>query len=167
MEKYLYGKGGPIILVQVENEYGAYDCDMSFRALMRDEIAKYIAENAVLFTNDIPNTVECGKIPNVLATLDFGKGNICSRIRLNAHFCWMQFDSGCFVLLGNRSFVTEQWEILRKVQPNGPLVNAEFYPGWFTHWQEPNSIVDTSTFINTFRCEFCQFLDIFSFWKFN
>lgn len=56
----------------------------------------------------------------------------------------------CFIL-GNRSFVTKQWEILRKVQPNGPLVNAEFYPGWFTHWQEPNSIVETSTFIDTFR----------------
>lgn len=74
VEKYLYGNGGPIILVQVENEYGVYDCDTNFRALMRDETAKYVAENAVLFTNDIPNTVECGKIPNVLATLDFGKG---------------------------------------------------------------------------------------------
>lgn len=52
---------------------------------------------------------------------------------------------------GNRSFVDNQWEKLRKAEPTGPLVNAEFYPGWFTHWQEPNSIVDTETFIDTFR----------------
>lgn len=28
---------------------------------------------------------------------------------------------------------------LREVQPDGPLVNSEFYTGWLTHWQEPNS----------------------------
>ena len=24
--------------------------------------------------------------------------------------------------------------VLRKYQPNGPLVNSEFYPGWLDHW---------------------------------
>ena len=27
--------------------------------------------------------------------------------------------------------------MLRKHQPNGPLVNAEYYPGWFTNWHDP------------------------------
>lgn len=27
--------------------------------------------------------------------------------------------------------------MLRKYEPTGPLVNAEFYPGWFTHWHDP------------------------------
>lgn len=74
IDKYLYGSGGPIIMVQVENEYGAFGCDTKFREIMRDETVKYVNDKAVLFTNDIPTDIECGKIPNVLATLDFGKG---------------------------------------------------------------------------------------------
>jgi beta-galactosidase GanA len=38
MEKFLYGNGGPIIMVQVENEYGSYfACDEKYRLWIRDE----------------------------------------------------------------------------------------------------------------------------------
>lgn len=38
MQKYLYGNGGPIIMVQVENEYGSYfACDEKYRLWLRDE----------------------------------------------------------------------------------------------------------------------------------
>lgn len=76
MQKYLYGNGGPILMVQVENEYGAFACDREYSIWLRDETTKYVEENAVLFTNDIPEDmqVNCGKIPNVLATLDFEAG---------------------------------------------------------------------------------------------
>lgn len=30
--------------------------------------------------------------------------------------------------------VTKDFADLRKVQPHGPLVNSEFYPGWLTMW---------------------------------
>lgn len=152
MEKYLYNSGGPIILVQVENEYGAFGCDSEFRALMRDETEKYVSDKAVLFTNDIPDDVGCGKIPNVLATLDFGKGKnkVENGIEKKEEFSVL-FTCKCGLFTGNRSAIDELWKKLRKVQPNGPLVNAEFYPGWFTHWQEPNSIVETDSFIDTFQ----------------
>lgn len=63
-------------MVQVENEYGAYACDNKYSLWLRDETLKYVGDNAVLFTNDITNDkdLKCGKIENVLATLDFGIG---------------------------------------------------------------------------------------------
>ncbi|KAL9874427.1 beta-galactosidase-like [Glossina fuscipes fuscipes] len=40
--------------------------------------------------------------------------------------------------------IEDIWNTLRSVQPNGPLVNSEFYPGWPTHWQEPNQRRDAN-----------------------
>ena len=45
--------------------------------------------------------------------------------------------STCFLFeIGSKSDMDKNWQILRKYQPNGPLVNAEYYPGWFTHWHD-------------------------------
>ncbi|XP_039950885.1 beta-galactosidase [Bactrocera tryoni] len=112
LQRFLYGNGGPIITVQVENEYGAfYACDAKHLLWLRDETEKYVQGNAVLFTTDQPNNgLECGKIEGVHATVDFGIGT--------------NFD--------------EHWRAMRRVQPTGPLVNSEFYPGWLTHWGEEN-----------------------------
>ncbi|CRK91904.1 CLUMA_CG005524, isoform A [Clunio marinus] len=111
MEKFLYGNGGPIIMVQVENEYGSYfACDEKYRIWLRDETSRYVKDKAVLFTNDGPGVLRCGKIPNVLATLDFGESP--------------------------NSTIDSNWRTLRRYQPAGPLMNSEYYPGWLTHWQE-------------------------------
>ncbi|XP_065357255.1 beta-galactosidase-like isoform X2 [Calliphora vicina] len=114
MERFLYGNGGPIIMVQVENEYGSFSaCDRDYLNWLRDETLKYVGDKALLFTTDIPNDqIKCGKIEGVFATTDFGIDRIHE--------------------------IDNIWSILRSVQPTGPLVNSEFYPGWLTHWQEPN-----------------------------
>lgn len=39
--------------------------------------------------------------------------------------------------------MNNNWRTLRKYEPKGPLVNAEYYPGWLTHWHEPMARVDT------------------------
>lgn len=76
LQPYLYGNGGPIILVQIENEYGAFECDNQYSVWLRDETKKYTGNEAILFTNDIAKEkdLKCGKIADVLATLDFGTG---------------------------------------------------------------------------------------------
>lgn len=97
--------------MNIENEYGARpSCDKNYREWLRDETSKYVRNRAVIFTNDGPNIVHCGKIDGVLAALDFA-------------------------VSGN---MTKHWNKLKKVQPKGPLVNSEYYPGWLTHWQERN-----------------------------
>lgn len=41
MVKYMYGNGGPIIMVQVENEYGSFStCDRTYQTWLRDETCK-------------------------------------------------------------------------------------------------------------------------------
>ncbi|XP_017111219.1 beta-galactosidase [Drosophila elegans] len=123
MSKYLYGNGGPIIMVQVENEYGSYfACDLNYRNWIRDETESHVKGHAVLFTNDGPSVLRCGKIQNVLATMDFGSTNDLKPV----------------------------WAKLRRYQPKGPLVNAEYYPGWLTHWTEPMANVSTGSITTTF-----------------
>ena len=74
MQRFLYGNGGPIIMVQVENEYGSFSaCDRDYLNWLRDETAAYVQDKALLFTTDIPNErIKCGKIEGVFATTDFG-----------------------------------------------------------------------------------------------
>ena len=124
MDRFLYGNGGPIIMVQVENEYGSFEaCDKKYREWLRDETHTYVKDKAVLFTNDGPSVLKCGHIDGVLATLDFGSTDSLSSY-------WLQ---------------------LRKYQPKGPLVNAEYYPGWLTHWQEDMQRVSTDSITSTFE----------------
>ncbi|KAH8243823.1 hypothetical protein KR032_010419 [Drosophila birchii] len=124
MSPYLYGNGGPIIMVQVENEYGSYfACDLNYRNWLRDETQSHVKGKAVLFTNDGPSVLRCGKIQGVLATMDFGA----------------------------TKDLRPTWAKLRQFQPKGPLVNAEYYPGWLTHWTEPMANVSTESISQTFK----------------
>lgn len=103
-------------MVQVENEYGAFkECNVRYKNFLRDETLKHTGDNAVLFTTDRPidDELRCGLIEGVFATTDFG---IATEEEVKIYF-----------------------DKLREVQPNGPLVNSEFYTGWLTHWQEPNA----------------------------
>lgn len=75
VQGHLHGQGGNIIMVQVENEYGAYPaCDKPYLNWLRDETLKHVHEDALLFTVDIPEEryLSCGTIENVFATIDFG-----------------------------------------------------------------------------------------------
>ncbi|KAL9890166.1 ectoderm-expressed 3 isoform 1-T2 [Glossina fuscipes fuscipes] len=120
---YLYANGGPIIMVQVENEYGSYACDKNYRLWLHEETLTYVEDKAVLFTNDGVNGLSCGHIDGVLSTLDFG---------------------------ATRN-IKELWKELRRIQPKGPLVNAEFYPGWLTHWGEDMARTPISPIKDTFE----------------
>ncbi|TMW52319.1 hypothetical protein DOY81_002576 [Sarcophaga bullata] len=119
IQRFFYGNGGPIIMVQVENEYGSYSaCDHDYMAWLRDETYKYVQDKAVLFTTDYPDAqgLKCGTVEGVFATIDFG--------------------------VEETTRMEETWGVLRSVQPTGPLVNSEYYAGWLTHWQEKNQRVD-------------------------
>ena len=114
----LYHNGGPIIMVQVENEYGSYfACDYIYTTFLRDLTRKYLGEKIVLFTTDGNGDyfLKCGKIDQVYATIDFGteENPIKSFLAQKRH---------------------EQY---------GPNVNSEFYPGWIDHWEKNHSRVPT------------------------
>lgn len=50
---------------------------------------------------------------------------------------------------GKNSDIDGNWRALRAVQPNGPLVNSEYYPGWLTHWQESLAQVSTKPVVDS------------------
>lgn len=62
---------------------------------------------------------------------------------------------------GRNNETDRNWQALRRYQPNGPLVNSEYYPGWLTHWQENLSQVETKPVVDTFMFVFifCFLLD--------
>lgn len=119
----LYNNGGPIIMVQVENEYGSYGCDFSYTSYLRDLINKHLDHNVVLYTTDGngDSFLQCGKIDNVFATVDFGDNTDVVKAFKNQH----------------------------NHQQFGPNVNSEYYSGWLDHWETPHSVVDTKSFCNT------------------
>ncbi|XP_074593737.1 beta-galactosidase-like [Brevipalpus obovatus] len=110
VKPYLYAtNNGPITMVQVENEYGFQKaCDKKYLNWLRDLTRKHLGPEVVLYTTDNPidSDLECGIIDKVFATVDFGVGTDPS------------------VPFGK----------LRNLRSKGPLVNSEFYVGFFDTW---------------------------------
>lgn len=122
----LRGNGGPIIMVQVENEYGSYNaCDTEYLDMLKEVFVRKIGDKALLYTTDGGSLsyIRCGYIPGVYATVDFGTS----------------------------ANVTSSFQAMRFYQPRGPLVNSEFYPGWLTHWGETFQRVKTEAITKTLR----------------
>jgi beta-galactosidase len=98
-------RGGPIILCQVENEYGAYGADKEYLATL----VRWMREGGItvpLTTIDQPadRMLEDGSVEGAHLTASFGSNSI------------------------------ERLGRLRRHQPSGPLMCAEFWDGWFDHW---------------------------------
>ncbi|CAJ1052352.1 beta-galactosidase [Xyrichtys novacula] len=119
MKPFLYQNGGPIITVQVENEYGSYfACDYNYMRHLSQLFRSYLGDDVVLFTTDGAGVgyLKCGSIQGLYATVDFGPG-------------------------GN---VTAAFAAQRHAEPHGPLVNSEFYTGWLDHWGSRHSVVSSA-----------------------
>ncbi|MER7822589.1 beta-galactosidase family protein [Streptomyces sp. NPDC096097] len=64
-------RGGPVLAVQVENEYGAYGDDTAYLQHLADSLGHH-GVDVPLFTCDQPADLERGALPGVLATANFG-----------------------------------------------------------------------------------------------
>ncbi len=99
--------GGSVILVQIENEYGAYGSDKDYLAeLIRVTRAGGITVPLTQVDQPIPHMLEGGAHEGLHKTGSFG-GRIDERLA-----------------------------VLREHQPTGPLMCMEFWCGWFDHWGE-------------------------------
>ncbi|XP_025769919.1 beta-galactosidase [Puma concolor] len=118
MKPLLYQNGGPIITVQVENEYGSYfTCDYDYLRFLQRRFRDHLGGDVLLFTTDGAHEkfLQCGALQGIYATVDFGPD----------------------------ANITAAFQIQRKSEPRGPLVNSEFYTGWLDHWGQPHSRVRT------------------------
>ncbi|MEV8535551.1 beta-galactosidase family protein [Streptomyces sp. NPDC051211] len=107
----LADNGGPVVAVQIENEYGSYGNDARYRT----HVERALLERGVtclLFTADGPEDamLQGGTVPGRLATATFGARPL------------------------------ERLDALRRYQRTGPLAAMEYWIGWFDHWGEDHHV---------------------------
>ncbi|MFE0107151.1 beta-galactosidase family protein [Streptomyces sp. NPDC059009] len=107
-------QGGPVLMVQVENEYGSYGSDQVYLRALAD-LLRHHGVTVPLFTSDGPedHMLTGGSVPGVLATANFGS----------------QARAG--------------FETLRRHRSKGPLMCMEFWCGWFDHWGAEHVVRDS------------------------
>ena len=96
-------KGGPILMVQVENEYGLHGGDVAYMRTLRQAVIDAGFE-VPLYACNPPRVMQNGLIPELFQAANFGADP------------------------------EQRFEIVRKYQPKGPLMCAEYYPAWFDTW---------------------------------
>jgi len=99
--------GGPIVMVQVENEYGSFGSDMSYKQSVHDALVQG-GFDVTLYTADgaTPKMLGGGTLPDVLSVINFGDD-----------------PAGNFAEFA-------------KFRSDVPRMAGEYYPGWFDHWGE-------------------------------
>ncbi len=119
-------KGGPVIMVQAENEFGSYvaqrkDIPLADHKKYNTAIKQLLLDAGVevpLFTSDGSWLFEGGSLEGVLPTAN-GEDNVEKLKKIVDQYN------------GNK----------------GPYMVAEFYPGWLDHWAEPFPKVSTKSVV--------------------
>jgi beta-galactosidase len=112
------GNGGPIILVQVENEYGSFGNDHAYMEQLRRMLVDSGFTQSVLYTADGATEIAAGSLPDLPVGINFGGS-----------------DAGA---------AKKNFDIQKKVRPNGPFINSEYWDGWFDHWGGKHAKTNTA-----------------------
>lgn len=120
VQPLLYSNGGPVVMVQVENEYGSYG-DVSSNPLDRQYMEHLVHAARQHLGNDV-----------ILYTTDGGDASFLTRGTLNGSSVYSVGD------FGPGSDPETHFQAAAAFNPPGmqvPFV-SEFYSGWLTHWGE-------------------------------
>ena len=105
--------GGPIIMVQVENEYGSYGEDKAYISEIRDIVREAFtplpsggAGGGLFFQCDWASNFTKNGLDDLVWTMNFGTG----------------------------ANIDKQFDRLKQLRPNAPLMCSEFWSGWFDKW---------------------------------
>lgn len=113
-------RGGNIIMVQVENEYGAYATDKEYIANIRDIVKGVGFTDVPLFQCDWSSTFQRNGLDDLVWTINFGTG----------------------------ANIDAQFKKLQEARPNAPLMCSEFWSGWFDHWGRKHETRDAETMVS-------------------
>ncbi len=121
IKPFLITNGGPVLMLQIENEYGSFGNDRNYISRLKD----LWVENGIdvpFFTGDGPTSfmLEAGTLPGCAVGLDSG-----SQL---SHF-----------------------ELAAKMNPGVPVFSSETYPGWLTHWGEKWAKTDTTDLLKEIK----------------
>lgn len=111
---------GNIIMVQVENEYGAYATDKEYIANIRDIVKGAGFTDVPLFQCDWSSTFQRNGLDDLVWTINFGTG----------------------------ANIDAQFKKLQEARPNAPLMCSEFWSGWFDHWGRKHETRDAETMVS-------------------
>jgi beta-galactosidase len=113
VKPFMSQNGGPILMVQVENEYGSYGNDRKYVTWLHHQWTAngiqgpfYTADGAT------PYMLEAGSLPGCAVGLDPGTSDT-------------------------------DFDVAHKMNPGVPVMSSETYPGWLTHWGESWAKVNT------------------------
>ena len=98
--------GGPIIMIQVENEYGSYGEDKPYVSEIRDCLREIYGQELALFQCDWSSNFEKNGLDDLTWTMNFGTG----------------------------ANIDDQFRRLGELRPNAPKMCSEFWSGWFDKW---------------------------------
>ncbi|MEG2017475.1 MAG: beta-galactosidase [Clostridium sp.] len=103
---HICSNGGPVIAVQVENEYGSYGNDKAYLEYIKEGLIRR-GVDSILFTSDGPTDymLKGGTLEDVYKTVNFGSKS------------------------------DEAFDKLEEHQKDMPLMCMEYWIGWFDHWE--------------------------------
>ena len=97
---------GPIIMIQVENEYGSYGEDKPYISDIRNCLRSIYGSELTLFQCDWSSNFEKNGLDDLVWTMNFGTG----------------------------ANIDQQFRRLGELRPNAPKMCSEFWSGWFDKW---------------------------------
>ena len=99
-------QGGPIIMIQVENEYGSYGEDKPYVSEIRDCLRSIYGDQLTLFQCDWSSNFTKNGLDDLVWTMNFGTG----------------------------ANIDQQFKRLGELRPDAPKMCSEFWSGWFDKW---------------------------------
>jgi beta-galactosidase len=110
-----FTRGGPIIAVQVENEYGSFGSDHEYMKRILAALRNAGLGEVLLYTADGGDQLPAGTLPDLHAVVNFGPGEAKS-----------------------------EFAKLKAFRPGRPMMSGEYWDGWFDHWGEKHHGTDTA-----------------------
>jgi beta-galactosidase len=121
IKPFMITKGGPVLMLQIENEYGSFGNDRNYLLRLREvwqnsgvDIPTYTADGATNYM------LEAGSLPGSAVGLDPGSSQ-------------------------------DDFDLAAKMNPGVPVFSSETYPGWLTHWGEEWIKPDTARLLKDVR----------------
>jgi len=115
-------RGGPIIMVQIENEYGSFGNDRGYLNQIRQMIVDSGFNGAQLYTADGADEMPNGSFADLPAAVNFGTGE-----------------------------AKESFAKVLKMRPGQPHMAGEYWDGWFDHWGGKHEARDNQQQIEEYR----------------
>ncbi|WP_263359696.1 glycoside hydrolase family 35 protein [Acidicapsa ligni] len=103
--------GGPIIAVQIENEYGSFGSDREYMEDIHQSLIRAGLGDSLFYTSDGVDELHNDAMPGILAVINFGPGE-----------------------------AKGEFAKLIKLRPDGPKMTGEYWDGWFDAWGDKQHV---------------------------